>query len=442
MKKLILTLIVLALIGYLYLDWDGAEPKVEWLDAPKDIGAKTAVSLQALDDGKGLARITVTLVQGEQRQIVFEERMARSWQPWKRGTPQRAVAFQPVEALRDFSLAEQAFQMEVEVEDHPSWLLFSRTSTLKGDFRYDATPPSISTQSTQHNIRQGGAEAVVYNVSEDTVDSGVLVADRTYRGFEMARLDPGQRICLLALPYNAAADTPFKLWAVDASGNRSEIPLAIQVRPRRFGRDTISIRDSFIDKVAPEILQQSNLTRPATHKETFLLINRDLRQRNHSQIEELSRRSASNLLWSQAFLQLSNSAVQSSFADERTYLYQGQEIDRQTHLGFDLASTAASPVEAANDGEVAFAGYLGIYGKCVILDHGLGLMSLYAHLSEISVALSQQVTRGDPLGRTGETGLAGGDHLHFTMLVQGMPVNPLEWWDAAWVRNHVLGRLE
>ncbi|MEE8587170.1 MAG: M23 family metallopeptidase [Acidobacteriota bacterium] len=442
MKKLILSLIVIALIGYLYLDWDGSEPTVEWLDAPQEVGAKTAVSFQASDAGKGLARITVTLAQGGQRQVVFEERMARSWQPWQEGTPQRAVAFQPVDALRGFPLAEQAFQMEVEVEDHPSWLFFSRTSILRGDFRYDATPPSISLQSTRHNIRQGGAEAVVYSVSDDTADSGVLVAELTYRGFEMARLGSGRRICLLALPYNAGLDTAFKLWAVDAAGNRSETPLAVQVRSRRFRRDTVRIQDSFIDKVAPEILQRSNLTRPATHLETFLLINRDLRRRNHIQIEEISRRSASDLLWNQAFAQMRNSAVQSSFADERTYLYQGQEIDQQTHLGFDLASTAASPVEAANGGKVAFVGYLGIYGNCVILDHGLGLMSLYAHLSEISVALSQQVRRGEPLGRTGETGLAGGDHLHFTMLVQGLPVNPLEWWDPAWVRNHVLGRLE
>jgi murein DD-endopeptidase MepM/ murein hydrolase activator NlpD len=131
----------------------------------------------------------------------------------------------------------------------------------------------------------------------------------------------------------------------------------------------------------------------------------------------------------------------SAFADRRTYVYSGREVDQQTHLGFDLAATRATPVPAGNDGKVALAGYFGIYGNTVVLDHGYGLMSLYAHLSQIDVAKGQSVARGDVLGRTGATGLAGGDHLHFTLLIQGLPVNPNEWWDPHWIRDHVAGPL-
>jgi murein DD-endopeptidase MepM/ murein hydrolase activator NlpD len=146
-------------------------------------------------------------------------------------------------------------------------------------------------------------------------------------------------------------------------------------------------------------------------------------------------------LWEEPFLQLSNSKVESVFADRRTYYYNGESIDKQTHLGFDLASLARSAVEASNSGNVVFADYLGIYGNCVILDHGLGLFSLYGHLSAIDVEQGQSVSRGEALGQTGQTGLAGGDHLHYSMIVQGIQVSPVEWWDPNWIRLHVVAKL-
>ena len=91
---------------------------------------------------------------------------------------------------------------------------------------------------------------------------------------------------------------------------------------------------------------------------------------------------------------------------------------------------------------VVFAGYLGIFGNAVVIDHGYGLMSLYAHLSATEVKNGQDVARGDPVGRTGSTGLAGGDHLHFTMLVGGRMVNPVEWWDAHWIADRVERKLK
>ena len=83
------------------------------------------------------------------------------------------------------------------------------------------------------------------------------------------------------------------------------------------------------------------------------------------------------------------------------------------------------------------ARYFGIYGNTVVIDHGYGLMSLYGHLSSIAVEPGQQVDRAQQIGRSGATGLAGGDHLHFTMLLQGLPVNPREWWDAHWLHDRL-----
>ena len=145
--------------------------------------------------------------------------------------------------------------------------------------------------------------------------------------------------------------------------------------------------------------------------------------------------------WEGAFLRLPNSAPLSSFADRRTYVHDGDTIDRQTHLGFDLASLRGSPVPAANAGKVVFGGPLGIYGNTVVIDHGLGVFSLYGHLSEVGVKPGDEVGRGDPVGKTGDTGLAAGDHLHFSVMIHGVHVDPVEWWDAHWIHDHVEERL-
>ena len=111
------------------------------------------------------------------------------------------------------------------------------------------------------------------------------------------------------------------------------------------------------------------------------------------------------------------------------------------HLGFDLASTAGAPVHAANRGRVVHAGWLGIYGNCVILDHGMGLQSLYAHLSSIEVKSATWSTWTRRSVTAASTGLAGGDHLHFTMLLGGNAVTPIDWWSAQWVQDRVMRKL-
>src|SRR5207247_1253537 len=169
----------------------------------------------------------------------------------------------------------------------------------------------------------------------------------------------------------------------------------------------------------------------------FLKVNSELRRINADQIAAFAAKTSPARLWDGPFVQLGNSQVEASFADRRTYFYKGKEVDRQTHLGFDLAVTEHVPVVAANDGVVLNASWLGIYGNCVIIDHGMGVQSLYGHLMSFDVNVGDTVTRGQQIGRSDSTGLAGGDHLHFTMLVGGRMVNPVEWWDAHWIADRV-----
>jgi murein DD-endopeptidase MepM/ murein hydrolase activator NlpD len=176
--------------------------------------------------------------------------------------------------------------------------------------------------------------------------------------------------------------------------------------------------------------------------ETFLKVNRDVRRQNSAEIVRVTGKTENRKLWEGRFLRLSKSATRARFAERRTYHYKGRTIDRQVHLGIDLASIKQAPVPAANSGKVVFVGSLGIYGNTVVIDHGLGLFSLYAHLSSISRDEGQAVGQGDIIGRTGSSGMAGGDHLHFSMLVHNTFVSPVEWWDETWINNNISGKLE
>ena len=142
-------------------------------------------------------------------------------------------------------------------------------------------------------------------------------------------------------------------------------------------------------------------------------------------------------IWAGPFVQMPNTHAGAKFAERRSYVYNGKVVDQQTHMGYDLASTSHADVPAANDGVVVFAGPLGIYGNAVVIDHGLGLFSLYGHLSEIAVENHRPISKGDTLGKSGTTGLAGGDHLHFAMLLDGVFVDPLEWFDKKWIDDHI-----
>jgi murein DD-endopeptidase MepM/ murein hydrolase activator NlpD len=322
-------------------------------------------------------------------------------------------------------------------------------SRMQHPFEVRLTPPRVSVLSRFHHIGPGGSEAVVYEVSRPAVSSGVRVGDKEYPGFPasgagVAHADVGLRVAFFALAWDADPATRIHVFARDDVGNQAEAGLDVKMLPRRFRQGRIELDDGFFAKVVPAILQRSPDLKVESGSDmlaSFLRINGELRTRNGDEIAAIARGTAPEILWTGPFRQLANSAVEGSFADQRTYFYKGREVDRQVHLGYDLASTASAKVVAANRGKVVHAGWLGIYGNCVIVDHGMGLQSLYAHFSSVDVSVGSMVEAGALLGRTGSTGLAGGDHLHFTMLLGGTPVTPLEWWSPKWVQDRILRKL-
>jgi len=331
------------------------------------------------------------------------------------------------------------------------WGLRTISAEVTKDLTIRLEKPRVSVVSTKHYINLGGAEMIVYRATPDDVVSGVRVGDIEYPGYPVSGLgdlttltDPALRVAFFALRYDQDVNTPMQVFARDLTGEEATSGFDHLTFSKPFKKSTIPLDDAFIDRVVPAILAGTTEINPTgTMIEKYVAINSELRQKNNAKIHSMAAQTSPQMFWGGAvFHPFTNSKAEAAFADFRTYVYKGKEVDKQVHLGFDLASFANTAVVAANRGKVLFAEELGIYGNCVIIDHGMGVQSLYGHLSSIGVKVGDMVDKNQELGRSGMTGLAGGDHLHFTMLVNGQMVNPIEWWDEHWIQDRILRKLK
>jgi murein DD-endopeptidase MepM/ murein hydrolase activator NlpD len=434
----IVVLLLVVILGSLGLVAEPFAPVASLDAAPDVIGRDTVVHASARDRGTGLARLELRLVPQNATAgfvLASADYPRRSF----RGSGVGEAAIEGT-AKDAGALAEGPATLEVWVKDH-SWLpRFSRTPAVTHPVIVDLTPPSIGVVSEERIAKLGGSETVVYRVAPDATESGVQVGREFFPGVAGLFADPNLRVAVFALPQDAPDARPVVV-AADAAGNRQQAGVGIVVKPRVFAEKRLELNQDFLSRKVPELLRANGMPDGGDLVAGYLRINRELRAKTEERLREICRESAPRQLWQGGFLRLPNSAPLSGFADRRSYVLDGKVIDNQTHLGFDLASLRGSPVPSANAGRVVFAGPLGIYGDTVIVDHGLGVFTLYGHLSEVGVTPGTEVARGAPVGKTGETGLAGGDHLHFSVMVHGVHVDPVEWWDGHWIEDHVIRRV-
>lgn len=434
MRWLWILLLVIAgsATGYLITRFEGTPPFIQSSLGPVHIGTEHALDVRVADDGTGVETVTIWIQSGEQRFDVLETTYP--------GNLFTGAALPELER----SIEVKIQPATLEIPDGPATLQIEATDFSWGGntsrhevaLTIDSRPPRIAVRTGLTYARRGGTEAVAYRLDEEVKRHGVKVGDTFFPGFPHPG-DPGLQVALYALPHDVPRDAKAEVVAVDRASNKTTVPITLELIERSFPTDEIRLSESFMRRKTTELGAEANGDVLAA----YLKLNGDMRRANAETIREICASSSNEPLWHGAFLQLPGSHVGSRFADQRRYTYGGRTVDRQVHLGYDLASTSHAPVPASNDGVVAFADDLGIYGKTVLVDHGLGLFSLYGHLSEIAVGRGSAVARGDSLGRTGTTGLAGGDHLHFSMLVGGVFVDPLEWFDVRWIRDHIQPKL-
>jgi murein DD-endopeptidase MepM/ murein hydrolase activator NlpD len=420
----------------------GAPPRITIGKPDKVVGQTGALEVTAEAPNGRLTALTVSLEQNGRTTPLFT--LAGNASPGLTQVDRDHVRLSRDIGKRTLPELQAGAARIVVSATRPSFLnLRQLSSTATKDFQVRLDPPRVAVISTHHYVNHGGSEMVVYRATPPDVASGVRVGDIEYRGFPFN----GVNVAFFALLWDQDLHTPIKVFARDEAGNEATADFIDNAFEKPFKKSRIEIDDRFMDRVVPEILEHApelKLTAPPAGEmePAFLKVNGELRRINADQIAAFAAKTAAARLWEGPFVQLGNSQVEARFADQRTYIYKGQEIDHQVHLGFDLAVTTRIPVVAANAGTVLNASWLGIYGNCVIVDHGMGVQSLYGHLSSFDVKPGDTVTRGQTLGRSGMTGLAGGDHLHFTMLVGGRMVTPVEWWDQHWIADRVERKLK
>ena len=322
-------------------------------------------------------------------------------------------------------------------------------STATRDVQVRLEPPRVAVLSTFHYVNLGGSEFVVYRATPDDVESGVRVGDQRIPGLPReaapaSRGDPALRVAFFALLFDQDPNAPMQVFARDAAGNEAVVPLDHQVFPKPYGKSRIELDDRFLQRVVPAIAGNS----PDEKIPTDDVLARLPEDQRRPAAEEQSVPDGAREE------DLAGDAVQGRLPAARQLAGRG-EVRRHPHLhlqGQGRRQAGPPRLRPRHDGQrrrssprsagrIVHASDLGIYGNCVVIDHGLGVQSLYGHLSSIGVKVGDMVEKGQEIGRSGMTGLAGGDHLHFTMLVGGQQVTPVDWWSAQWMQDRVLRKI-
>jgi murein DD-endopeptidase MepM/ murein hydrolase activator NlpD len=452
-RKLPIVLVLLVIVAagliaggiYLRPRFESEPPRIT-LSPDSDAFGRGMLEISVADAGAGLKSLAVTLSADGKESSIAAEQFA---QPVK----EKKLS---VELAKVAGIKEGPATLRIVARDGSLSNFFKgNEAVVQKRITLDFTPPSLELVADDRYVNFGGVGAIVYKTADknpaDALTSGVRVGQHFFPGFRgQIKGQPDSFFVLFAHPYNAAPDAKAVLVSTDKAGNTRQMPLVYELKNVKYRKSTIALSEAFMsNKVVPLAQEAAKTASPkadmapqASIKEVFVAVNKRLRKENEDRIVAVTSKATPQMLWQGAFVQLSNSKVEANFADERTYTWNGEPVDTAYHLGYDLSVTKHYPIEAANSGTVAFAGDLGIYGNAVILDHGLGLFTLYGHMSQIDVKVGDAVKQRQPLGKSGETGLAAGDHLHYGVYLDGVAILPVEWWDPKWIADNITPKLE
>jgi len=296
----------------------------------------------------------------------------------------------------------------------------------------------VSADGLQHYINQGGMELVTFTPGGSWTDAGVKVGTYTFRSFPLPG-HPDERFSMFGYPWDLPGNLTPLVYARNPAGTEATAHFWFKLFPRKFRVRDFVLDDALMEKLVNSVDPTAQILPGKGLLDRFLYINGEMRRKNNQQLTDLRFKTEEKILWHGPFIHWGKE--EADFADTRNYVYQGKKVDQQTHLGFDLSDVIGGPVEAANDGRVVWASDLGIYGNCIVVDHGYGVQSIYGHLQRIDVKVGDMVQKGGKMGIAGSTGLAEGVHVHFGMQVDGVETNPREWWDEHWIKDRILSKL-
>ena len=332
--------------------------------------------------------------------------------------------------------------LSVTVSDSSKWnYLNGNEVTKKIALKIDYRRPNVNIVSNSYSVTQGGSALVIFQASDDDKLSELYVEASGKKFKVQPYKKSGYFVSLIAWPFKKDSFQA-KVVARDRAGNRRAADIPFYVKRKNYRTSTIKASDKFIDGKITDLAEQDSKYMKSDRLERLKAVNETMRIDNEKLIHKYTSNLSSEILdsWKiKKFYPLRNGKKVASFGDHRYYYYKKKSnvISESYHLGYDMASTKMAPIVSSNSGKIVFADYNGIYGNMPIIDHGLGLYTLYGHCSTLNVKEGDEIKAGDAIAKTGMTGLALGDHLHFGIVVQGIEVRPIEWLDSKWIRDNI-----
>ena len=433
MKIIIAAVVVLLLAVPVTLFTLSDSTKIQITPEVKAIGNSTPVHL-VMTNPHGVRSVKAVLEQDGKSYIISGPQQSSHRLRFFKNAPPESVTLNVGKGNAP-SLHDGKAKLTVEAQSND---FRGETTSVSQDVDVITTAPHVVADGVQHYVNQAGCGLVTFTPSGYYTDSGVQVKDYVFRSFPLPN-HANERFTLFAYPWDLPAGIEPVVFVSNPAGVKATAPFYVKLFPKKFKESTIPLTDAFMQKVVSDIDPENKV--PGDLLARFVYINREMRKQNSKTLYDLRLKTAQQMLWKGPFIR-PKTKNEAFFADHRTYTYNGKVVDVETHLGFDLADRKHMPIVAPNSGVVIWADRLGIYGNCLVVDHGYGLQTIYGHMSHFDVKVGDHVEKGQKMGNSGETGLAGGDHLHFSMQVDGVQVNPIEWWDEHWIHDRILTKME
>ncbi len=434
--KIVLFIFIIGAIiagSFVYLSpmFEKNPPKVDFKD---NIywNLKSKLNLSISDDS-GIKFYKVIFKDGN-KEIVLDSKVLLE--------PEKNINLQLKSPELDMFFKSSDVEIIVEAVDSSKWNFLEGNKVIDTfHLKIDRKKPVASVIANSFAVRRGGSALVIVKVEDENLKDAYITFNNEQRFDLIPFYKENYYAAIIAWPIKIEKFNIVNLVAIDKADNKSIIKVPLYIRNRKDDKSKIKISDAFIQNVSTKVLEQSGKDVPDNLADIFLKENEVLRNKNVQKIEEVSRKFMDRDLVSNftllPFKRLENAATAGRFGQERSYYHNGIKIDEAWHLGIDWASVKKADIFTTNKGRVIFNDYLGIYGNAIIIDHGFGLQSLYAHTSSSNVTVGEEVKENQKIANTGATGAVLGDHLHFGVLVQGIEVDPLEWMDKNWIKTRI-----
>lgn len=438
---LVLVILITILLTVLSLDKEKPLLYIQTEINQKDIfwNLQAPIKIDIFDDSK-LKSFEAFVVDGKQ-EMVLESSVVSEDKDKKITTFQ----LEPFKFNENFRPTKAT--LRVKVKDSSIWNFFSGNELIQDiNLVIDRRSPNASVISNSYMLKQGGSGILIAEILDDNLkDYYVVFNDEVI--FELFPFHKqNYYISIITWPIDIKDFKGVKIFAEDLAGNVSSTKVPFYIQSFKEKVDKINISDEFVYSVSKNVLEISNLDIPSNPVDIFVKANKDLREKN---VQTLKNVVVKNFSTSheipfevKTFIRMKNAKTFAMFGERRHYYYKDEKIDEAWHLGMDWASIKRADIITSNPGKVIFKDYLGIYGDSIIVDHGFGLASLYAHTSSQNVEVGDFVKAGDKIGNTGSSGAVFGDHLHFGILVQGIEANPNEWLDSNWMKLNLTNTID